>query len=114
MKKICFITYDFSVMGGTERVSASVANALADFYEVHFISLFLSENKRAFELDERIKFFTALEKEDRLRYMRKALKPVLRKYFEENRIDTAFIEGMYPGWLRQWDALRSTQPQRQW
>lgn len=99
MKKICFITYDFSVMGGTERVSASVANALSDIYEVHMISLFMAGKEKAFPLDERVKFFVALEKEDRLRHMRKALRPVLREYFRKNDIRVAFIEGMYPGWL---------------
>ena len=99
MKKVCFITWDFSVTGGTERVSASVANALAELFEVHFISLFMSGQKKAFALDSRVKFFVALEKEDRLRYMRRQLRPVLRKYFLENQIGVAFIEGMYPGWL---------------
>ena len=35
MKKICFIDYNMSIIGGVESVTASLVNALADIYEVH-------------------------------------------------------------------------------
>ena len=41
MKKICFFSGDITRNGGTERVSAMIANALAKqgFYEILFLSL---------------------------------------------------------------------------
>ena len=39
MKKICLIDYDMSVIGGVERVTANLANAFSDNYEVHLLSL---------------------------------------------------------------------------
>ncbi len=99
MKKICMINYDISVSGGTERVAVSMANALAEHYEVFLISIFMTGKGPAFELDPRVKFFCALEKEERLRYMKKKLKPFLLDLFSKEGICAAIVHGMYPGWL---------------
>lgn len=99
MKKICIIGYDLSVPGGSERVAVSLSNALAGRYEVFLVSIFQKGDGPAFPLDERVRYVTALEKEDRLRYMRRQLKPFLLKLFREEKISAAIINGMYPGWL---------------
>ena len=37
--KIAFILYDVSILGGAEKVSVNVANALSKYYEVYIVSL---------------------------------------------------------------------------
>ncbi len=98
MKKICFVDYDMSVRGGVEQVTAALANALADQYEVHVISLCLNGDL-AYELKPSVHFFPVLEKELRLREMQTRCKPILKKYFADHKIDVAFLQGNYPGFI---------------
>lgn len=98
MKKVCLIDYDMSVRGGVEQVTASLGNALADFYETHVISL-CSKGELAYELDPRVKYRSLLDQELRLREMQKKILPLLKDYFSENQIDVAIVQGNYPGFL---------------
>lgn len=98
MKKICFIDYDMSVRGGVEQVTASLVNALAKHYEVHLVSI-VENGQTAYDFKTEIKYSVLLEKEERLSRMRKRLKPLLKRYFYENDIDVAIIQGNYPGFL---------------
>lgn len=98
MKKVCLIDYDMSVRGGVEQVTANLSTALADSFEVHLISL-CQEGALAYPLDSRVKYTALLSKEERLREMKKKLRPLLERYFKENKIDVALIQGNYPGFL---------------
>ncbi len=98
MKRICLVDYDMSVRGGVEQVTASIANALADYYEVHVLSL-CSKGHLIYELDSRVKYKVLLNEEPRLRQMQKMLKPLLKAYFRDNQIQVAIIQGNYPGFL---------------
>ncbi len=98
MKKICLIDYDMSVRGGVEQVTASLASSLAESYEVHLISL-CQTGSLAYELDPRVIYVPMLDKELRLREMQRVLKPRLKTYFREHQIDTAIIQGNYPGFI---------------
>lgn len=98
MKKICLVDFDMSVRGGVEQVTASLSEALSDFYEVHVVSLCLNAEP-AYTLHPGVKFKVMLPREERLRDMRKKLKPMLVDYFRENGIDVAFAQGNYPGFL---------------
>ncbi len=98
MKKVCLIDYDMSVRGGVEQVTASVSNALADYYEVHVISL-CSKGTLAYNLDSRIKYVSFMDHELRLREMQKRLLPVLKNYFRTNKIDVALVQGTYCGFV---------------
>ena len=98
MKKIGIVDYDFSVRGGVEQVSVSLAAALADYYEVHLISLCMG-GEAAYELDERVRFAALSGPERRLREMRRELKKPLCGYFNDHDIDVALIMGNYPGLL---------------
>ncbi|MBQ6848086.1 MAG: glycosyltransferase family 4 protein [Clostridia bacterium] len=98
MKKICFIDYDMSITGGVEGVTASLVNTLADFYEVHLISI-CGGSTPAYSLDSRIKFSVLFDTEERLSVMRKNAKPLLVKYFKDNNITVAFAQGNYPGFI---------------
>ncbi len=97
MKNICFIAYNASVIGGVERVTVSLANALADHYRVHLVSL-CGQNKCAFALDERVSY-TVLGSEDRLRNMRRTAKPRLAKFLKENDIAVAFLQETYAAFI---------------
>ena len=98
MKKVGIVDYDFSVRGGVEQVSVSLAGALAEHYEVHLISLCMG-GEPAYALDDRVKFTSLLGPEYRLRDMRRDLKKPLRYYLNDNDIDVALIMGNYPGFL---------------
>lgn len=98
MKRICFIDYDMSVTGGVEQVTASLANTLSKFCEVHVVSL-VNKGELAYRFDPAVKHSTLLEQEERLSEMRKKLKTVLSNYLNANGIDVAFLQGNYPGFL---------------
>lgn len=98
MKKICLIDYDMSVTGGVEQVTASLANALADFYEVHLVSLSL-ENTLAYNIDDRVIFKSFLTAPKRLREMQRKLCKEIRLYFREHDISVAFLQGNYVGFI---------------
>ena len=108
MKNICIIDYDLSVIGGVEQVTASLSSALADYYQVHVLSLCMSKGTEpAYELDKRVHFKACTEKPERLRNMSKNLKPILIDYFRENNIDVAIIQETYAGILTS-QTLRKT------
>lgn len=98
MKKVCLIDFDMSVRGGVEQVTASLANALADCFEVHLLGL-CEMGSLAYTLDERVKYTALSKDEQRLSVMRKELKPVIRNYLNSNKIDVAIIQGNYPGFI---------------
>ncbi len=98
MKKICLIDFDMSVRGGVEQVTASLANALADYYKVYVVSLCLKGNL-AYSLDERVSFYPVLKEELRLREMQKQICPKLRTFFKEEDISVALIQETYAGFI---------------
>lgn len=98
VKRICLIDYDMSVRGGVEQVTSSLSRGLADKYEIHVISLCLNE-KLAYQLDERVHFSCLLEKEKRLRQMRKEATLLLGRYFKEHHIEVAILQGNYAGFI---------------
>ena len=40
MKRLCFVEYDMTVIGGVEQVTTSLANAFCDEYEVYIYGIF--------------------------------------------------------------------------
>lgn len=98
MKKICLIDFDMSVRGGVEQVTASLANALADYYKVYVVSLCL-KGELAYSLDERVGFYPVLKDELRLREMQKQICPKLRAFFKEQDISVALIQETYAGFV---------------
>ena len=98
MKKICLVNFDMSVSGGAEQVSAALSAALADRYEVHILSLCMT-GKLVYDLDPRVKFHALLPQEERLRTIRRKLKPMILRYFRENHIEAAIAQGNYSAFL---------------
>ena len=98
MRKICLVDYDMSVRGGVEQVTASLANALVESFEVHVISLCL-QHELAYELSPQVKFIALLQQETRLREMMGKVRVLLKEYFKKHEIDVVIIQGNYPGLL---------------
>lgn len=88
MKRICFLEGDMTRSGGTERVTACVANALAGQYEVYVASLCKSGKENFYSLKPTVKDVT-LFKEKSVDYKRKFFSCVknIRRYCKENKID---------------------------
>ena len=53
--RVYFLVYNGDGIGGVARTSLTVANALADRYDVEVLSVFRSRGKPTFELDPRVK-----------------------------------------------------------
>ena len=98
MKKICMVDYDMSVRGGVEQVTTSLANALADYYDVYVVSICLKGNL-AYTLDRRVHFVALGAKEQRLRHLQHAVKPMLKDFFKDNDIAVAIAQGTYTGFI---------------
>ena len=56
MKKICFLSGDMSRTGGTERVTAMIANELSKTpqYKVHILSVTIEQMSSVFELEKTV------------------------------------------------------------
>lgn len=53
----------------------------------------------AYDLAPGVHFFFLLQTSSRLRVLRKELKPLLKRYLSENKIDIAFFQGHYAGFI---------------
>lgn len=98
MKKICFVTFDMCVVGGVEQVTSALASSLVSDYEVHLVS-FLHTSELKYKLDERVKYTYFETDALRISELRKKHHTTLYKYFEDNDIDVAFIQGNYSGYI---------------
>lgn len=98
-KRICFIDFDMSVRGGVEQVTSSLSAELSEKYDVYVLSLIFTEGKLAYELAPGVHFSFLQRSSSRLRVLRKELKPLLKRYLSENKIDIAFLQGNYSGFI---------------
>lgn len=55
MKKICFVMYDVSVLGGAEQVGVQVADALSERYDVSIYSLCMKNKTIPYDLSKKVK-----------------------------------------------------------
>ena len=100
MKNICFVLYNYSVRGGAEHVTTSLANELINDYNVYILSLHMKENEiYTYTLDSRVKVDTLALPQPRLTKQRSMVKKPLIEYFKKNKIDVAVLQGNYCGFL---------------
>ena len=89
MKKICFFSGDITRNGGTERVSAMIANALAKqgFYEILFLSLTEQAKKPFFPLEKNIRHYALGKKwiNPGPGYLK--VIPLLRSFLKQKAVD---------------------------
>ena len=97
--KIAFILYDVSILGGAEKVSVNVANALSKYYEVYIVSLQGNIVYPDYDIDPSIKVCYLNVSSDRLRYQIKEAFTPLRRFLSFNKIDVALLEGNYCGFI---------------
>ena len=90
MKNICFLNGDMSRSGGTERVTAIIANELSkiDEFNVHILSISNSSNTSFFELNEGVSHNRILADEN-INFKKQYVNVVkgIRKYIKVNDID---------------------------
>lgn len=90
MKNICFLNGDMSRSGGTERVTAIIANELSkiDEFNVHILSTSNSSNTSFFELNEGVSHNRILADEN-INFKKQYVNVVkgIRKYIKVNDID---------------------------
>ena len=99
MKSIAFVAYDFSVIGGVESVSCSLANRFCELYDVHFISI-CQTGELIYNLNPNISYSTLFgDQKLRLREYRLRAKNSLINYIENNEIDIVILEGNYAGFI---------------
>lgn len=99
MINICFIVYDLGVIGGVERVVENLANRFSEKYSVHVVSLHGENVHPAIHFSESIiiKHYNLPKKRVRYQLIESFFK--LKEYFEENKIDIAFLESTYVGFI---------------
>lgn len=98
MKNVCLVDMDMSVTGGVEHVTASLANALCETYNVYVYEMKHS-GRLAYEFDERVCFHAGAENVQRLREMFvKTIRPFIC-FVKEKDIDVVLMMGNYPALL---------------
>lgn len=95
MKKICFIDYDMTCMGGIESVLAALANEFVNKYEVHIISLTSKNEFCAYTINEKITYKTIFSGDERIRKVILSGTKKVRKYINANNIDVVLMLGHY-------------------
>lgn len=91
MKKICFLVKNIYNQGGDTRAVILLANKMQADYQVEIVSLFKTEDKPSFNINQNIKIVSLFEEPFNLKinYVKVMLK--LRKFFKENLIDILII-----------------------
>lgn len=98
MKTVCLIDYNMAVRGGVEQVTAALANALADHCRVYVISLCMT-GPLDYALDDRVTFVNLLDYDPGLKKLLLTAVPYLARFFRQNKVDTAIVQGNYPGFV---------------
>lgn len=82
---ICFIEGDMSRKGGTEKMTALIANRLCEENTVSIVSLAFNGNEVFFELDSRVQHIVATKSEGKLSIVKQIY--FLHNYIKDNSID---------------------------
>ncbi len=87
--KICFLIYNNSRAGGSERVTSLIANGLSNKgHEVHILNI-CGKNKSFYKLNKNIKMETIYKDKDKINHKAKYFNIVKKiyKYYKNNKID---------------------------
>ena len=82
---ICFIEGDMSRKGGTEKMTALIANRFCEDNNVSIISLMFSEDKILFELDNRVQHIIVPKSEGKLSIVKQI--SFIHKFIKSDKID---------------------------
>lgn len=96
MKKISFVCFNISNIGGAERVVCNLCNELCQRYETHLLTLCGNYEECKYFIDKRIKCFNVGNKNnERIRNIMIKSFMTLKNYFKNNQIDIIFLVGNY-------------------
>src|SRR5690554_3581697 len=88
MKKICFFSGDISRSGGTERVTALIANSLIEKgFKIFIVSIVQKKEETFFEFNEKIQMNELLSISEKSKFKQLKITFRLRKYLSDNNID---------------------------
>ena len=96
MKRLCFVEYDMTVIGGVEQVTTSLANAFCDEYEVYIYGIFGKGKNVPYDLDPRIHYRAELAENCRIRKRITSVFKPFKNYIKENKIDIVFLMENHP------------------
>lgn len=95
MKKVCFVCWDFSLVGGIESVVTLLSEEFSKYYDVHVVSINNEKGKCNHKLHNNIKYCVINEGKNRIKSScLKSFFPIL-KYITKNKIDVVFGMGNY-------------------
>lgn len=94
MKKIMFVSWDMSILGGINQVLVGLANKLSKEYEVYIVSLVKSGTATKYVLDSQVKGLEYISEENcRGRELLIKGRKKLRRLIKEKQIDVLFLMG---------------------
>lgn len=94
MKKIAFVSWDMTVLGGVNQVTVTLANEFAEYYDVHIVSLIKGTGAAEPVLKPQVHEITFIqEKECRGREVILEGRKKLKKFLDDNKIDVLFLMG---------------------
>ena len=97
MKKICFVVYDLSILGGAEQVAVNIANALCKQYKINFFSICKTKGEIPYTLDEGISVNYGVQGNARIRVLIKKVHNTFVRHVNANAFDVVISVGAYPG-----------------
>lgn len=96
MKNVTLVIYDYSLIGGAEKVALNLANEFSKFYNVTVVSVFAKESQPIIELNSSVNVFVLSDKPGSLTFnllkYSKALRSVLAK--EKDNVVISITAGL--------------------
>ena len=94
MKKIAFVSWDMTVLGGVNQVTVTLANEFAEYYDVYIVSLVKGAGAAEPVLKPQIHGISYIqERECRGREVILEGREKLKKFLADNEIDVLFLMG---------------------
>ena len=94
MKKVAFVSWDMTVLGGVNQVTVTLANEFAEYYDVHIVSLVKGSGAAEPVLKPQVHDITFIqERECRGREVILEGRKKLKKFLDDNKIDIVFLMG---------------------
>lgn len=92
--KVCILKYDFNVMGGAENVAIKLANELANFYDIHLVSIVSNLDSESFGLSEKVKYKNFLTGKSQIKDTLFKGSSAFRQYAKEEGFDVILSIGL--------------------
>lgn len=94
-KRVCFVFYDLSALGGAEQVGVNVANDMASCHEIYLYSICKTGKEIPYRIESNISVEEAVEETTRIRQLTTKNFRHFLQYIKKNRIDIVLEIGNY-------------------